>query len=126
METSLLKVVRRHREEATIYSLTGMFRDTLFDAIEDFCREHEYMLERWCRFIRKEIKKMKSQRATVPSVMGAALWFANRLADLGVLFGLAPNRPDIHEIPEDLNEQLVKRCLMLCAACLSLQYLPRH
>lgn len=108
--------------------MVEVFKKTMLDAIEDFCDFHinNIHVGKVCEKMKREVKRLRKKPATVPMVMGTALWLANWLAEMGCLFGLGPNKVNLVKIPSHLDEKLVKRCLLLSSACLALQYLPRE
>ena len=109
--------------------MINLFKTTLFDAIDEFCDKHgeieDKIIQKWIRFIRREMNKAKKKEVNVPTLIAYAMWFYNLLAQMGVMAGLGPNKVNIVNIPEWMDEKLVKRCLMICSSVLTLQFLPR-
>jgi len=102
-----------------------MFRKTLFQAFFDWINKHEEVLGKWYGKLLKEGKKAEDDCDTPLKIMATSMWIFNMIAQFGVQAGIGPNKVNLHKIPEELDEQLTKRLLHLCATCLSLQYLPK-
>jgi len=101
-----------------------MFRQSLLSAFEDWLEKNrEAIGDKWYEKLQKQTWR---ECATPIEIMGTAMWMFNMVANLGVLAGIGPDGPSIHEIREDLDEQSTKRLLLLISSCMNLQYLPRE
>ena len=110
----------------SVIELPKLFADCLSDALDSWIETNKQNVdEKWLKFIIREHRKFRKKPKTVAGVMGFALWTFNALAQLGVMAGLGPSQVSLHYMPERLDRKSTLRLLHLCAATLSLQFLPR-
>ena len=111
----------------SVMELPKFFADCLSDALDSWIEANKQNInEKWLKFIIRQHRKIKKKKPkTVADVMAFALWTYNALAQLGVMAGLGPSQVNLHHMPEHLDRKSTLRLLHLCAATLSLQFLPR-
>jgi hypothetical protein len=102
-----------------------MFLERVSVAMEDWAEANRGAIgDRWFRQIVRESKKYRGRDdPPIPTVIGFALWCFNTVSQFGVLAGIGPSKVNLQGIPPQLDERSTRRLLLLCASCLSLQYL---
>jgi len=104
-----------------------LFRKQLFSAFYDWVEANKEVIgEKWYKQLSEKGKEAEDECDTAIKVMGDALWIFNMAANCGVLAGLGPDKVNIHEIRDGLDEQSTKRLLLMIQACMNLQYLPKE
>jgi len=107
--------------------LPELFGNCLSRALDDWVSTNKQTIsERWVKHILRENRKFKKKPKTLVNVIAFALWAFNTTAQLGVMAGLGPSHVSLHYLPEHLDEKSTMKLLHLCAAALSLQFLPRE
>jgi len=104
--------------------LVRMFRQSLLSAFEDWLEKNKETIGKWYDQLLSQVKGVDCDTAI--KIMGTAMWMFNMIADLGVLAGIGPDGPSIHEIRQGLDEQSTERLLLIISSCMNLQYLPRE
>jgi len=105
--------------------LIRMFRRSLLEAFRDWLEKNKEAIGKWYDQLLNRMEEA-SNCDTAIKIMGTAMWMFNMIADLGVLAGIGPDGPSIHEIRQGLDEQSTKRLLLIISSCMNLQYLPRE
>ena len=104
-----------------------LFRKQLFSAFEDWLKTNKSVItEKGYEKLLKLERDAWGDCDTALKIIGVAMWMFNMVSNFGVMAGLGPNNVNIQHIDRDLDEKSTKRILHLCAACLSLQYLPKE
>jgi hypothetical protein len=100
-----------------------LFRKSLLEAFGDWLEKNKEAIGKWYDSIQRQSWQ---DCATPIEIMGTAMWMFNVIADLGVLAGIGPDRVNLVEIRQGLDEQSTKRLLLMIQSCMSLQYLPKE
>lgn len=104
--------------------LINLFWERTSAAMKDWAEANKDVIgDRQLKHILKEIQNFDGR--TVPAVMGFALWCFNTVANYGVLAGLGLSKVNLVHIPDRIDKKSTMRLLHLCAACMTLQYLPQ-
>jgi hypothetical protein len=104
-----------------------LFRKQLFSAFYDWVETNKEVIgEKWYKQLSEKGKEAEDECDTAIKVMGDALWIFNMAANCGVSAGLGPDKVNIQEIREGLDEQSTKRLLLVISSCMNLQHLPRQ
>jgi len=99
-----------------------LFRKSLLEAFSNWLEKNKEAIGKWYESLQKQSWQ---DCATPIEIMGTAMWMFNMIADCGVLAGIGPDKVNIVEIRQGLDEQSTKRLLLMIQACMSLQFLPR-
>jgi len=99
-----------------------LFRKSLLDAFDNWLEKNREAIGRWYDSLQKQPWR---DCATPIEIMATSMWMFSMIADLGVLAGIGPDRVNIVEIRQGLDEQSTKRLLLMIQSCMNLQYLPK-
>lgn len=105
--------------------LVSQFKQGLFSAFHEWIKHHrETIGDKWYHRLLKQEKKAWDGADNAVHLIGIAMWMFNMISQFGILAGLGPNSVNLQHLPEEFDEKLTKRMLLLCSSCLCLQYLP--
>jgi len=110
--------------EKSMEDIIRMFRQSLLSAFEDWLEKNKEAIGKWYDQLLNQVKGTDCDTAI--KIMATGMWMFNMIADLGVLAGIGPTGPSIHEIRQGLDQQSTKRLLLIISSCMNLQYLPRE
>jgi len=103
----------------------SLFRKSLLDAFDNWLEKNKEAIgEKWHSFLLKK-RADAGDCATPIEIIGTSMWMFNMIADCGVLAGIGPDKVNIVEIRQGLDEQSTKRLLLMIQSCMNLQYLPK-
>jgi len=104
-----------------------MFRQQLFSAFWEWVEVNKEAIgDKNYRWFLKEGKRAEDNCNNAIKIMATALWMFNMISNFGVLAGIEPNSVNLQNIDTKIDEASTKRLLNLCAASLSLQFLPKE
>jgi len=104
-----------------------LFRKQLFSSFYEWLETNKEAIgEKWYKQLSEKGKEAEDECDTAIKIMATAMWAFNMAAGCGVLAGIGPDKVNIQEIREGLDEQSTKRLLLMIQACMNLQYLPKE
>jgi len=107
-------------------SMLRLFRKQLFSAFYEWLEKNrEYLGKRYSQLYNKG-KEAENVAEDAIGIFSMAMWIFNSIANCGVMCGIGPDGPVLHDysIPEGLDEKSTKRLLLMISACMNLQHLP--
>jgi len=102
--------------------IISLFRKSLLEAFSNWLEKNKEAIGKWYENLQKQSWR---DCATPIEIMATSMWMFNMVADLGVLAGIGPDKVNIVEIRQGLDEQSTKRLLLMIQSCMNLQYLPK-
>lgn len=103
-----------------------LFRRSLLDSFDNWLTKNKAALgEKWYSFLLKK-RADAGDCATPIEIMATSMWIFSMIAECGVMAGIGPDKVNIVEIRQGLDEQSTKRLLLMIQSCMNLQYLPKE
>lgn len=109
--------------------LPDLVKQRLVESLEEWVSKNINVIgEKWSDKIRKEIRKFKKQRATIPRVAGFAMWCFCLINNLGVVSTIGEDGYAISESTwkRGFDRDSTKRLLFWCSEAVKLLRIPKE